>query len=244
MVQPESLRLLLCPTCGWWHLNRLSSVIPDGEGKPIIANWWELHHAVLTEIDLRAADLSTEDLRRHLARHWNDRKHLTAQGAEDVVAEVLRDHYGGDIQRFSANAYTRDGGIDLVIASKEGAIQRVVQVKRRLTEDPESVRDVRDFIGAMVLDGADKGVFVTTASRFTTPAAAISKNLNLGKHKIELELVDGERLLELLDFTTRQQEVLLPPLVALDQEWFGERGEKLSTRQLLFGDLRKLDVTG
>lgn len=210
----------------------------------ITGRWWELYHAVLTEIALNSSDITIEQLRSYLARHWKDRKHISAQQAEDLVAGVLRDYYGGEIQRVTANANSPDGGIDLLIVSADGVIKRAIQVKRRITRDVESVKDVRNFVGAMLLSGNDTGIFVTTASRFSRTSSDVAANQNLLKHRLALELIDGERLLELLEFTNLQREVALPPLVDLNTEWIEENsGGIFTARQLFFNDISRLPRT-
>jgi restriction endonuclease Mrr len=205
----------------------------------ISARWWQLHHAVYSEIALNSLTLRIEQLRAHLARFWDERKSISAQQAEDLVASVLRDYYGGDVLRVTANANAPDGGIDLFIVSKDGLVSRAVQVKRRLAREAESVQDVRNFIGAMLLSGVSNGVFVTTAERFSKNAADVESNRNLTKHRLSLELIDGERLLELLDFTNRQRPAQLPPLMNPDQEWVDKNGRRASTYELLFGNLTR-----
>lgn len=244
-----SLHLMLCTACGWWHLHRImktklvDAAARFNAGNVVEARWWELHHAILTEITVNSPTLTIDQLRGHLTRFWRDRTHISAQQAEDLVADVLRDHYQCDVMRLTANANTADGGIDLVVASKDGIVCRAVQVKRRITREAESIRDVRDFVGGMLLSGYDKGVFVTTASSFTEPALAVPTNNGLVKHRLELELIDGERLLELLEWSNRHAVTKLPPLVELDQQWLRRDGSEISTSDLLFGDLARLSGT-
>lgn len=234
----RSLHLDLCTACGWWHLHR-TETFQTQDGKIATAIWWELHHAVFSEIELDSPSLPIEQLRMHLARQWKDRKHISAQQAEDLVASVLKEHYGGDILRLTANANAADGGIDLFVVSADGKVKRAVQVKRRQAHDRESVREVRNFVGAMLLHGADEGVFVTTASEFTEPAKDISKNANLIKHRLSLELIDGDRLLELLEHSNLALPNKLPPLVQLDSQWIASDGSLLPTSSLLFGELSR-----
>lgn len=154
----RSLHLLLCPACGWWHLHREERFRKRGSGETYTARWWELHHAIHSEISLDSPSLPIEQLRQHLGRFWEQRKHISAQQAEDLVAAILRDYHGGDVFRITANANAPDGGVDLFVASQDGLVRRAVQVRRRVSHDVEAVQDVRNFIGAMLLRGIDNGV--------------------------------------------------------------------------------------
>jgi restriction system protein len=184
--------------------------------------------------------LSIEVLRAHLARFWDQRTDLSAQLAEDLVAAVLRDQFGGEVTKVTANANAADGGIDLIIASKNGVMRRAVQVKRRLARKVESIQEVRNFVGALLLHGEQTGIFVTTASRFSKPALLIPNNKNLERAKLRLDLIDGERLCELIEHSALQAELKLPEHMSLDQQWVASDGTEICSRELLLGDIRKL----
>ncbi len=235
------LCLLLCPTCGWWHLHqncRLTTL----DGRQSTSRWWELHHAILTEIDLQSPEIPIEQLRLHLQRHWRDRIHITAQQAEEVIAAVLKDFYGGEILRLTANANTPDGGIDLIVVSNGGLVKRAIQIKRRITRDVEPISDVRNFVGAMILTGNKTGAFVTTASRFSKDASQLPKNANLTKHRLSLDLIDGERLLELLEHTNATTGSKLPEPITSDLQWTNNRGDSFTISELLFHDLSRIQA--
>lgn len=235
------LVLEICPACGWWHYQRQMAFEPPGRpGELLRSTWWELTHALQAEIDLASETLPIASLQQHLARRWEDRKLISAQQAEDLVAALLKEHHGGEVVRLTANANAPDGGIDLYLSqSSDGAIQRAVQVKRRIANDVEAVKEVRNFVGAMVWAGIDQGIFVTTASRFSKAAQEGTRLSRAAKHKLELELIDGEGLLEMLHATTVCREVQLPPLATLDQVWRHESGRSVSALDLFCGDLER-----
>lgn len=235
------LVLEICPRCGWWHYHRqMAFESPNHPGELLRPIWWELTHAVQVEIDLASETLPIVDLQRHLARRWEDRRLISAQQAEDLVASLLTEHHGGEVVRLTANANAPDGGIDLYLSQgSDGAIQRAVQVKRRISNDVEAVEEVRNFVGAMVWAGVDQGIFVTTASRFSKAAQEAPRLSRAAKHKLELELIDGEGLLEMLHATTVRREVQLPPLATLDQVWRHENGRGILARDLFCGDFER-----
>lgn len=235
----RSLHMRLCSACGWWHMHRIE-VCRTQDNRIVRANWWELYHAVYSEVPIELSQFTTQQLQTHLQRRWEDRKHMSSQQAEDLVAGLLREHYKGDILRVSANAFSSDGGIDLYVIHDNGAVRRAVQVKRRQERDIESVHEVRNFVGAMLLDGSERGVFVTTASRFTHPATAVATNSNLARSRLSLELIDGRKLYELLEFANRGLPLSLPDYVEPTQEWTGPYGRTYRTEDLFLGDLQRL----
>ncbi len=241
-VEVRWLRLQICPRRGWWHYNRDMGGELDGrKGQLIQATCWELTHALQVEIDLASQSLPLEQLQHHLSRRWEDRKLMSAQQAEDLVAGLLKDHHGGEVTRLSANANSADNGTDLYLArAYDGTIQRAIQVKRRISGDVEGLAEVRNFAGAMILEGFDEGIFVTTASRFSKPAEAMPIKAAKAKFRLELELIDGARLLEMLHATIGEREVQLPPLVELGQTWRDPQGRKLLASDLFLGDFRRI----
>lgn len=204
------------------------------------STWWELTHALQTEFELGSTTLPIDMLQKHLLRRWEDRKLISAQQAEDLVASLLQEHHGGRVIRTTANANAADGGIDLYLSLEDdGSLLRAVQVKRRITTDIESVKEVRNFVGAMVLYGVDRGIFVTTASRFSKVARSVQGIAKDAKFKLELDLIDGEQLFEMLHATNATMSARLPPKVQLDQEWKDAHGHIILARDLFTGDIRE-----
>lgn len=240
------LGLSMCSECGWWHLHQdMENEMFDPEtnelcGRRHWGRWWELHHAALNRIDLADDSLTVDELRVHLARYWDQRVDISAQQAEDLVASILREREGGDVIRLSANATAADGGIDLFVVMKNGVVTRAVQVKRRLTADPEGIKDVRNFVGALLLEGQQHGTFVTTASRFTKPAKRVPENANLSRARLTLELIDGEQLVEMLQQSALAGAIDLPAPMSLEQQWVATDGTTFDARELFLGDIRRL----
>lgn len=238
--QVRWLHLEICPSCGWWNFRQDHESLPlDGPMDATRSTWWELTHALQSEIELGKSTLSVELIRKHLLRRWEDRKLISAQQAEDLVASLLQEHHGGQVIRTTANANSPDGGIDLYLAfGEDGAVRRAVQVKRRIATDTEPVDEVRNFVGAMVLSGSDCGIFVTTASRFSAVAQTVPGMAKDAKFKLELDLVDGERLFEMLRATAAGIAAQLPPMVQPDQEWRSSKGRTILARDLFTADIR------
>ncbi|UDF14745.1 restriction endonuclease [Antiquaquibacter oligotrophicus] len=120
---------------------------------------------------------------------------------ERLVRDVLRDHLDCDVVHVGRSG---DGGIDLLIVDADRP--RAVQVKRRSRNRAESVSQIREFLGALLLGGHMKGIFVTTApafSRDSIRAADAARRLALVS---EIELVDGGALQEIIRASTTLSE--------------------------------------
>ena len=110
-----------------------------------------------------------------------------------VIQLLLKMGYGGSRQEAGqAVGRSGDGGIDGVIAEDRLGLDSIyVQAKRwqgSVGEPP-----LRDFLGALVSRGANKGVFITTGL-FTDAAQQFARRSP--QHKVVL--VDGPRLTELM----------------------------------------------
>jgi restriction system protein len=226
--------LFLCQHCGWWQLRSEGSIIKDGNVEFDLVRDAYQYHSLLEEIDISSNDILLADLKSHLMRRWEDRRLISASKAEQLVADILKEHLACDVYHTTANANTRDGGIDLFVCASDGRVKAAVQVKRRVTRAVELVHEVRNFVGALIVEGYDKGIFVTTASRFSSGAKEVAINPHLKRYRLELELIDGERLLELLKVTSPNPEVALPAGINEHSVWQDVNGSITTTEELLF----------
>jgi hypothetical protein len=226
--------LYSCLRCGWWQVRREFDHY-DQSGKPLPHRSQDAYtyHAILENVDISSNDVALSDLTSHLRNRWEDRRFISAGKAEDLVASILREITGCDVFHATANVNAPDGGIDLFVPVRNGMPHTAVQVKRRVSHDVEPVDEVRNFVGALVVEGYDKGIFVTTASRFSKGAKSVATNEHLSRHRLELDLIDGQRLLEMLHATSEPKAIELPASISLDMLWRTEDGRELTTSQVL-----------
>jgi restriction endonuclease Mrr len=93
-----------------------------------------------------------------------------------------------------------DEGIDLILV--DGNRKYVVQVKRRSRRGAtESVSSIREFVGAMVLKGEVRGLFISTAAQFSREAMEAAHTAGQIGVIEYLELVDVKRLLDVCRLT-------------------------------------------
>jgi restriction system protein len=136
-----------------------------------------------------------------------------------VVQLLVAMGYGGN--RANAGQVTRlsaDNGIDGIINEDPLGLDTIyLQAKR--WQDPVGEGPVRDFIGALVIKGVKKGVFLTTS--YFTPAARVAVQANKSDQKIVL--IDGVRLAALMIEHNLGVSVAQSfALKRLDMDFFGE----------------------
>ena len=136
-----------------------------------------------------------------------------------VVQLLVAMGYGGN--RANAGQVTQlsaDNGIDGIINEDPLGLDTIyLQAKR--WQDPVGEGPVRDFIGALVIKGVKKGVFLTTS--YFTPAARAAVHSNKSDQKIVL--IDGVRLAALMIEHNLGVSVAQSfALKRLDMDFFGE----------------------
>jgi len=109
-----------------------------------------------------------------------------------VVDLLLKIGYGGSLKDAGkAVGQSGDGGIDGIIKEDKLGLD-VIYLQAKRWENSVGEPAIRDFVGSLVRNHANKGVFITT-SYFTTGAIDYVKNI---PHKVIL--IDGEMLTDLM----------------------------------------------
>ncbi len=135
-----------------------------------------------------------------------------------VIQLLLKMGYGGSRQEAGqAVGRSGDGGIDGVIAEDRLGLESIyVQAKRWQGSVGEP--SLRDFLGALVSRGANKGVFITTGL-FTDAAQQFARRSP--QHKVVL--IDGPRLAELMiEHDLGVSVVATYQLKRIDSDFFAE----------------------
>jgi restriction system protein len=172
-----------CEACGWWRTNKWPDHYFLGYCKIGI-----LHTTSMNLTDSIYQGLGKLDDELALIQP------LSPVQFEKAVASILGTYYDCDVVHVGRS---NDGGIDLILLNSNlGFIP--VQVKKRQTRKSESVRLIREFRGAMLLKGVDKGVIVTTASKFSNQA--VDASCPRAEHLVQqtIDLIDARRLLEII----------------------------------------------
>ncbi len=109
-----------------------------------------------------------------------------------VVDLVVAMGYGGNIKDAGkATKKSGDDGIDGVINEDKLGLGKIyLQAKRYARDHQVGSPEIQAFTGALNLQGAKKGIFITTSS-FSTPALNLITRSN-----IPIALIDGQKLVE------------------------------------------------
>ena len=183
-------RLDACPSCGWWVLSfsRESRVGPDWH------QWIHRGAGTLRRLDVSDITVPTEELRQYLLAKYDDRLYIHPRKYEEVVASVFRDSG----YRVRVTSYSGDNGIDVFVFDGDQGDIVGIQVKR--TRNNIQADQIREFAGSLILNGATRGIFVTTKS--FTKGAAQTANLFETK-RVAIELWDAAAFYDKLRLTTR-----------------------------------------
>jgi restriction system protein len=116
------------------------------------------------------------------------------QFLEGLVVELMQAMGYGGWSKESGNAtqYTADGGIDGIINEDPLGLETIYLQAKRYTDNSIGRPDVQAFAGALDMQRAKKGVFITT-SKFSRDALEF-----VGMIEKKIILIDGQKLAELM----------------------------------------------
>jgi hypothetical protein len=174
------LKVATCNRCGWWFAIERGHESSNG-GQA------QVYHGVLKEFDLTAADVPVDVLKSEIPRNLQKIGSVHPNRMEDLVGRILSGTYDCEVRQLG---YTRDGGIDLILLLGEKPV--AVQIKRRENlERSERVEQIREFLGAGMVEGYNHLLFVSTARKFSKGAR------DFARRAIEKELVAAYDLIDL-----------------------------------------------
>lgn len=135
---------------------------------------------------------------------------------EKAVAQVLKKMgYGQDELEPIVTSKTGDGGIDGSIDMDPLGINRVYFQAKRYTDTSVQRPAVQSFVGALMSENANTGVFVTT-SQFSQGAIDYAKT-----PPVRVVLIDGPRLVELMiQYGVGVQSLPVSTPVKVDEDFF------------------------
>ncbi|MDR2709908.1 MAG: restriction endonuclease [Burkholderiales bacterium] len=167
-----------------------------------------------------ALDAAYQELRSKLADDLLKRVHdCDPTFFEKLVIELLvKMGYGGSRQDAGTHlGKSGDGGIDGIINEDRLGLD-VVYIQAKRWQSDVSVREIRDFVGALEGKGATKGIFITTSS-YTKEARDYISRLTAKK----VVLIDGEHLANLMiDFDIGVSIVSSYNIKRIDSDYFEE----------------------
>jgi restriction system protein len=190
-----------CEKCGWWEYYFYSYI--NGEEDWGLKDWeLTVNSAILREFEIGSSSIPIEILRDYVSKNEDDIFHIHHKKMEELVASIFRNHYDCEVKVVGKS---NDGGVDLILINSDEPT--IVQVKRRMNRrKTESVKEIRDLIGATLLADSRKCIFVTTSDHFSESAIK-SRNYALTKSIVDsFELYDFSSFMSILNLYKTDQE--------------------------------------
>jgi restriction system protein len=181
--------LYRCGRCGWWDFIVSEGCMDD----PYLATTYKdesQFRGILKSFDLDSYSTPVDALIKHIKRNPKALYSVNPKKMEEIVQSVLSEFYDCEVKHVGQ---TGDGGIDLLVANSDKTL--AVQVKRRTGPGKtETVQLIREFLGAIQLEGLKEGIIVSTADRFTKGAVAAAERA------IKMKLVHNYKLIDFPSF--------------------------------------------
>lgn len=184
------LQFQACPVCGWWVVSN----VPDNSGNLGWEKSMPRACGSLVNFDISDIALPTAELHEYLTKHYTDRFYLHPKKYEDIVGSVFRG-FGYEVR---ITSYAGDQGIDLFVL--DATTNNVVGVQVKRHRGRIEAHQIREFVGALVLGGLTRGVFVTTSHyrRGARGAASIA-----AERGVAVELWNADDFYQKLCLTSR-----------------------------------------
>lgn len=206
--------LSTCSSCGWWRTTEstLPSCAEEQSGHLLRGAAGTLKHLDNPSVDL---SVPAKELKDYLRRNYDSRFSIHPLVFEKAVAEVFR----GLGYEAVVSGHAADGGVDVFLVEPNGEMI-AVQVKR--TRSNIGVSQIRELLGALVVKGQTRGMYVTT-SDFTHGAresALAAKKLGM-----RIDLVNADDLYARLGLFDAGIAAHIPPYEAPSMQdvkfWMG-----------------------
>ena len=179
----------ICMNCGWWSKTSHTLIIKDGAKKLVNG----CSSGSLKNLDLHNINTPLLEINNYLIAKYDDRFNMSWQLFEDLVGSVFKNL--GYVTQVTGRS--NDGGIDVIMTAPNNEIIGV-QVKRY--KNSSKAEQIRSLIGALVIGGITKGVFITTSD--FQPSAIKTADLSTARG-LPIELINAKRFYEALQLTNK-----------------------------------------
>ncbi len=188
----------ICPCCGWWTVYR----VHQGD-EPRTAGLAESYSGAigcLKELDFSDMTLPLAELRKYLAAKREKVYEVAPRALEDIVASIYTE-FGYRVRVTGQRVPGKEGddGLDAIMETPEGMTG--VQVRRYKKSMRIEAEQIRSLVGALVLQGLTRGIFVTTTNFRRGAVTTAKKFTQLG---FPVELIDANRFFDALGIAQRR----------------------------------------
>ncbi|HJP95809.1 MAG TPA: restriction endonuclease [Candidatus Saccharimonadales bacterium] len=197
---PKQYHLWYCRNCRFWQWYYYFDSFAEedkvwtGEGCPPSPEQLACI-SKLREFNHRLPDSCSTELAQYLRSKPSEWHRFEPKCFERLVADIFRANYAG--AEVIHVGKPDDGGMDVIFIDTSSQ-QWLIQVKRRERQgSTEGVSTIRNLIGTMILEGAMRGIVVSTADHFSLRAKQAARHLK--KKGFYIELIDRGILNRMLD---------------------------------------------
>lgn len=179
-----------CEKCGWWTYKTRFSEELDYVDKIDALYSDNKYYAITKKYDISDKTIPIEVLGNELKKKTDLIYSIAPYKLEELCTDILKGIYDCEVHHVGMSG---DGGKDIIILESDDPI--LVQVKRR--ENPnhiELVKGVREFVGTMFIEDVKKGIFISTAKRFSKGAEETKEKLIDNRKLDYFEFVNYDRL--------------------------------------------------
>lgn len=180
-----------CKCCGWWRL--LKHIYLPAEAWQI----WNMVFGcvgILKSFDLLQSNESIQEVRSYLTAKYDARFYIHPKVFEDVVGSVFKSLGYQTL----VTGYSNDGGIDIILNGSSD-LSIGIQVKRY--RNKITVENIRAFAGALILNGHQKGLYITTSDYQSGVIDTVKRFKN---KTIPIELVNANRFYDALKIAQKK----------------------------------------
>lgn len=186
--------VLECPKCNWWTYKTHFAETDDNLCS--INGYYTdtRYYAITKKFDISDKNLPLAVLEKELKERNELLYNIAPYKLEELSQSILKGVYDCEVYHVGK---TGDGGTDLIILESDDPI--LVQVKRR--ENPEHVelvKGVREFVGTLYIEGKRKGIYISTAKKFSKASKEVAEKLLYNRKLDYFELIDYDKLCSLM----------------------------------------------
>ncbi|MCP4581487.1 MAG: restriction endonuclease [candidate division Zixibacteria bacterium] len=186
-----SLELCLCTNsnCGWWALEQIVEQL-EYHRTEVEIKWGQIK-----TFDISSREIPIRLIRDEIKKRPNMVYSTHHDSFERLMADCLRDKFPGSFVKHVGKSGDRGIDIYCVIDDEEC----LVQVKRHkngsISEGPKAIRELN---GVLLREGIYKGIFISTAKRFTEAAFGELKIKMETQKPVIVELIAFDGIIDLV----------------------------------------------
>lgn len=190
----ESGKIYECKNCGWWTYK--FRVSEDADLIDEVRSYYtdSRYYGIMKSYNITDKELPIEVLSAELKKKPDILYDINPYKLEELSQEILKGVYDCKVNHVGK---TGDGGVDLLILEADEPI--LVQVKRRKNPNHvELVKGVREFVGTLFIEGQRKGIYISTAKRYSKGSKETAEKLIRNRKLDYFELIDYDKLCSLM----------------------------------------------